>query len=358
MEHPGFFQKAGPFSLEQICQALEVVIDDSCQTQELDELMIDDVKSISSAGSCHLTFFEDRKGIETFQSSKAAVCITTENFKSKAPSSMIVLVCKKPHQQFVKAVELFYPGSHRSQTALSDASMIDESAVIEEGVDIEPGVVIGKEVHVGKGTRIAAGSVIGYRTYIGRDCMIGPNATITHALVGNHVTIHAGVSVGQDGFGYIMSGQGHTKVPQIGRVIIQDHVEIGANSAIDRGSLEDTIIGEGSKIDNLVQIAHNVVIGCHTVIAGQTGIAGSTKIGNFVAMGGQAGAAGHIEIGDGAQIAASSNVYKSVPAKGRYGGTPAKPMDLWFKEIIAVEKMIEKRDANLKKVKKPDLNQD
>ena len=348
MEHPGFFQKAGPFSLREICQVLKLEVEGT----DLHDLSIDDVKSISSAGPSHLTFLEDRKWLKEFQSSKAAICITTEDFKDKVPSSTVVLVSKKPYQHFVKAIELFYPSSHRSQTALTTGSMIDESAVIEEGVEIEPGVVIGKEVHIGQGTRIAAGSVIGYRTYIGRECMIGPNATITHALIGNNVTVHAGVSIGQDGFGYIMGAQGHIKVPQIGRVIIQDHVEIGANSAVDRGSLEDTLIGEGTKIDNLVQIAHNVVIGCHAVIVAQSGIAGSAKIGNFVALGGQAGVKGHIEIGDGAQIAASSNVYKSVPAKGTYGGTPAKPMDLWFKEIIAVEKMVKDRDAKLKKAKK------
>jgi len=257
---------------------------------------------------------------------------------------MIMLVTEKPHDAFVTALQLFYPDSIWSKTTLSTGSLIDESAVIEADVVIEPGAIIGREARIGAGTRIAAGAVIGYRCYIGRNCMIGPNAVITHSLIGNDVTIHPGCAIGQDGFGYIMGKGGHKKVPQIGRVIIQDSVEIGANTAIDRGALADTIIGEGTKIDNLVQIGHNVVIGCHAVIVSLTGLSGSTKIGNYVVMGGQAGTVGHIEIGDGAQIAAASKVHKSVPAGQRYGGMPAKPMKKWFKEIIVLERLAEGRE--------------
>jgi len=360
MEHPGFFQKAGPFSLSEICEkiGLDELRSDAVPFQDIS---INDVKPIDLAGPSDLTFFDNFKRLDDFKTSKAGACFTVEKYQDQAPQNTNILLCKKPYETFLRTLELVYPNALRTQTTRSQleastqvSSLIDPSAVIEEGVDIEPGAIIGKEAHIGKGTRICAGSVIGYRTYIGRDCMVSPNAVVTHALIGNNVTIHAGCAIGQDGFGYIMGAGGHKKVPQIGRVIIQDHVEIGANTTIDRGALSDTIIGEGTKIDNLVQIAHNVVIGCHAVIVSQTGISGSTKIGNYVVMGGQSGANGHIEIGDGAQIAASSDVYKSVPANARYGGTPAKPMAQWFKEIIAVEKMVERRDAKLKKVKKPE----
>ena len=158
--------------------------------------------------------------------------------------------------------------------------------------------------------------MIGYRVTIGRDSHIGPLATVAHALVGDRVIIHSGVRIGQDGFGFAMGGRGHLKVPQIGRVIIQDDVEIGANSTIDRGALKDTIIGEGTKIDNLVQIGHNVVIGRHCVLVGQSGVSGSTELGDFVVMGGQSGAVGHIKIGTGAQIAGTSHPTKDVAPQG------------------------------------------
>ena len=179
---------------------------------------------------------------------------------------------------------------------------------------IEPGAVVGAEARIGRGTRIAAGAVIGYRVTIGRDCYIGPLATVAHALVGDRVIIHSGVRIGQDGFGFAMGARGHLKVPQIGRVIIQDDVEIGANTTIDRGALKDTIIGEGTKIDNLVQIGHNVVIGRHCVIVAQVGISGSTELGDFVVMGGQSGTVGHIKIGTGAQIAGAAHPTKDVAA--------------------------------------------
>jgi UDP-3-O-[3-hydroxymyristoyl] glucosamine N-acyltransferase len=227
--------------------------------------------------------------------------------------------------------------------ASAATALIDASARIEEGAIIEAGAIIGPEAQIGRGTRIAAGAVAGYRVAIGRDCYIGPGASITHALIGNRVILHAGVRIGQDGFGFAMSAAGHYKVRQTGRVIIQDDVEIGANATIDRGALKDTVIGEGTKIDNLVQIAHNVVIGRHCVIAAQTGISGSTILEDFVAMGGQCGTVGHIRIGAGAQIGAQSGVASDIPRGERWGGYPAKPMSSWAREVALLKRLTRRK---------------
>ena len=247
---------------------------------------------------------------------------------------------------------LFYPDALSPKAAVDNTASgggtpIHPTASIEPGAIVEPGAVIGPEAHIGSGTTIAAGTLIGYRVHVGRDCYIGPNASLTHALLGNHVTVHSGVAIGQDGFGFAMGRTGHLKVPQIGRVVIQDHVEIGANTTVDRGALRDTVIGEGTKIDNLVQIGHNVVIGRHCIIVAQTGISGSAELGDFVALGGQVGVVGHVKIGAGAQIAASSNVRGDVPPGSRWGGTPAKPVRLWFRELTLLRKLAERKDLKL-----------
>ncbi len=187
---------------------------------------------------------------------------------------------------------------------------------------------------------IGANSVIGPSVRIGRDCAVGAHATVVHALIGNRVILHAGVRIGQDGFGFHMSPKGHLKVPQIGRVVIQDDVEIGANTTIDRGSIRDTVIGEGSKIDNLVQIAHNVVIGRHCVIVSQSGISGSTTLGDFAVTGGQAGLTGHLTIGAGAQIGAKAGVMTDVPPGARWVGSPAQPVRDLFKQEALLRKLV------------------
>jgi len=238
---------------------------------------------------------------------------------------------------------MFYPESMRTKAAACAAEasgkLVHPTARIAEGVVIEPGAVVGPQVTIGTGTTIAAGAIVGFRVSLGRDCYVGAGASLTHAIVGNDVIIHAGVRIGQDGFGFAMSPKGHSKIPQIGRVIIGDNVEIGANSTVDRGALSDTTIGEGTKIDNLVQIAHNVVIGRHCIIVAQSGIAGSAELGDFVVMGAQSGVVGHVKVGSGAQIAGMAHVKDDVEAGARMGGTPARPFKEWARELAAIRQL-------------------
>jgi len=347
MEHPGFFERAGPFSLGAVAEAANATAAPGANL----ELNIKDVRPLDGAAQGDLSFLDNPKYLPVFAATGASACLVAPKFASQAPAGTACLVTPEPYRAFARALVLFYPDALRSKAAVAGgfdrSSSIHPTAALEADVTVEPGAVIGPEVRIGRGTTIAAGSVIGYRVHIGRDCYIGPNASVTHALVGNHVTIHAGVAIGQDGFGFAMGKAGHLKVPQIGRVVIQDAVEIGANTTIDRGALRDTIIGEGTKIDNLVQIGHNVVIGRHCIIVAQTGISGSAELGDFVALGGQVGVVGHVKIGAGAQIAASSNVRGDVPPGVRWGGTPAKPARLWFRELTVLRKLAERKDLKL-----------
>jgi UDP-3-O-[3-hydroxymyristoyl] glucosamine N-acyltransferase len=345
MEHPGFFERAGPFALGTVAEAVGAKPAEGSDPG----IAIKDVRPLDSAGPGDLSFLDNPKYLPLFAKTAASACLVAPKFAGHVSAGTAGLITPEPYRAFARALLLFYPDAGKPKAALSgdSASAIHPSATLEKGAIVEPGAVIGPEARIGRGTTIAAGSVIGFRVHVGRDCYIGPNASVTHALIGNQVTLHAGVAVGQDGFGFAMGKGGHLKVPQIGRVIIQDGVEIGANTTIDRGALRDTVIGEGSKIDNLVQIGHNVVIGRHCVIVAQTGISGSAELGDFVVLGGQVGVVGHVKIGAGAQIAASSNVRGDVPPGVRWGGTPAKPVRLWFRELTLLQKLAERKDLSL-----------
>jgi UDP-3-O-[3-hydroxymyristoyl] glucosamine N-acyltransferase len=336
MEHPGFFRRAGPFPLSEIAKATKSELGAGADPAT----QIEDVRALADASQRDLSFLDNRKYLGQLKATGAAACLLVPALAARVPQSTAPLLTPEPYRAFALALRLFYPEALGPHVARGGSDVaIDPTAEIEDGVVMEPGVIVGPEVRIGRGTRLAAGAVLGYRVSIGRDCYVGAHSTVAHALVGDRVILHTGARIGQDGFGFAMSGQGHLKVPQIGRVVIQNDVEIGANTTIDRGALKDTVIGEGTKIDNLVQIGHNVVVGRHCVIVAHTGISGSTELGDFVVMGGQSGTVGHIKIGSGAQVAGASHPHKDVAPGARVGGTPARPLTQWARELAILSRL-------------------
>jgi UDP-3-O-[3-hydroxymyristoyl] glucosamine N-acyltransferase len=335
-----FFPKPEPLSLQAIAGIAGAPLPASANASQL----FSSIGPLDQAGPSTVSFLDNAQYVGQAEKTGAGLVLSGERHAAKIAATSVVLVCKEPYRSFAKVAAAFFPASMRPQsvvgsTGVAPGSYVHPSARLEAGVIIDPGAVIGEGAEIGAGTIICANAVIGARVKIGRDCAVASNATITHALIGNRVIIHPGCAIGQDGFGFAMGPQGHLKVPQVGRVIIQDDVEIGAGTTVDRGMNRDTIIGEGTKIDNMVQIAHNVTIGRHCVIVAQVGIAGSATLQDFVVIGGQAGVIGHATIGMAAQIAATSSVARDVPPMQRWGGTPAKPIKEFFRERTAIERL-------------------
>ena len=306
--------------------------------------VISDVSALDQAGPGDLTFLDNPRYLDALKRTRAAAALVAPRYASAAPPACAALVAPDPYRAMALVMTKLYPSAARpgsvfGETGISPTALVHSSARLEAGVVVDPGAVIGHGAEIGAGTIIGANSVIGPEVRIGRNGSVGASTTIVAALIGDRVIIHPGAHIGQDGFGFALGARGHLKVPQIGRVIIQDDVEIGAGATIDRGANRDTVIGEGAKIDNLVQIGHNVVIGRHAVLVAQSGVSGSSAIGDFAALGGQAGIAGHLRIGAGAQVAAAAGVMSDVPAGERWAGAPAKPVREFFREVAALKRL-------------------
>ncbi len=341
MAQPIFFKQPLSSTLAEIATLAGAALVDPAQGDRV----IRGLASLDEAGPMHLTFFDNLKYADQLKVTKAGACLVSARFEARVPPHVAVLRASQPFRAFVRLAREWHADALRPQSwfdndGIAPSAIIDSSAHLEDGVIVDPLVVIGPRVEIGAGTVIGAGAVIGADVKIGRDCNVGARTAIQCALIGNNVLIHPGCSIGQDGYGFIFFGpEGHVKVPQTGRVLIQNDVEVGAGTTIDRGSLRDTVIGEGTKIDNQVQVGHNVTIGRHCLLAAQIGLAGSLTIGDNVAIGAKAGLNNHIKIGDGAQIAAMSAVKDDIPAGERWGGHLARPTRQWFREVLAVERL-------------------
>lgn len=333
-----FFTVAGPFTLARLAEISGAELAPGADPAA----EIRDVASLDQAGPGEISFLDNRKYVSAFLVSKAAAAIVHPDMATKAPAGMALLLAKDPYRTYAKVAQAFYP-QLAPEPWVASSAVVDPTAVVGAGCRIEHGAVIGARAEIGQRCRIGTNAVIADGVVIGDDCIIGANATVQCAIIGSRVNLYPGVRVGQDGFGFAMGMQGHLKVPQLGRVIIGDDVEVGANSTIDRGAGPDTVIGSGCMIDNLVQIGHNVQMGRGCVIVAQAGVSGSSKLGDFVAAGGQSGIAGHLTIGSGARIAAQAGVAKDVGPRETVGGTPAVPQMEWLRQSAVLSKLVRRK---------------
>lgn len=335
-----FFTNNGPFSLNHLANSIKATSYINGEKVDIidHKIIVSNINTLEKASSDELSFFTNTKYAGQYAKSKALACITSEKFLSKAPKNVFILVTNNPYADFARIMALFYPAK-AVKPGISKDAHIHPTAVIGENCEIAHGVTISAGVKIGVNTKIYPGVYIDDKVQIGENCIVHHDVTLSNCLIGNNTIIHPGTRVGQDGFGYAFDNYQHIKVPQIGRVVIGNNVEIGANCTIDRGAIDDTIIGDMCKIDNLVHIAHNVVLGIGCFLTGQIGIAGSAKLGKYVVVGGQVGIAGHVTIGDGVQIAAKSGVIQDIEAKQIVGGSPALPVRQWHKQTVILKKL-------------------
>ncbi len=336
---PAFFPEAQTITVKQVAEwaGAEIVRGDS-------ELTISGVAPLDEGAPGTLVFIDNPKYLDQLATTKATACLVGKKHLDKVPEGVVPLLAGAPYRSLANVLARLYPSAMRplpvtTEKAVSPRAYVEDSAQLGEGVVVEAGAVVGAGAVIGAGTLIGPNAVISANCQIGENCSIAANASIQHSVLGDRVIIHPNVSLGQDGFGFAMGAGGHIKVPQLGRVVLGNDVEIGAGSCIDRGANRDTIVGDGTKLDNQVQVGHNVNIGKHCVIVSQVGISGSSTLEDYVVLGGQTGVSGHVRIGMAAQVAGVSAVHDDLAPGGRYGGVPAKPIREWFKEMTVLRRL-------------------
>ncbi len=329
-----FFAGSGPQTLGSVAAAAGGEVPPATE-----QLLLDGVAPLHSAGPTQVSFIDNRRYLDALAQTRAGAVIVAPALAAKVPAGAVPIVTQIPYLGWARVAALFYP-EPPVLAWVHELAVIDPSARLGEGVQIGPFVVIGAGAEIGDGCRIDAHAAIGPGVVLGADCRVGSHVSISHALIGARVRLFPGVRIGQDGFGFAVGPAGFVSVPQLGRVVIDDDVEIGANTTIDRGSAQDTVIGAGTRIDNLVMIGHNVRVGRSCVIVAQVGIAGSVEIGDGVVIGGQAGFVGHVRVGDRVRIGAQAGVMGDVEAGAEIVGSPAAPARTVLREIAWLRRAV------------------
>jgi len=334
MADPRFFIKTGPRPLHDL---LKIAGGTEGAFFEPD-IFIHDVAPLDGASAGTITFLDNVRYKDALATTRASACILSPKMADAAPPGISLILSDNPYKSYALVAQSFYPDDF-PPASVSDGAHVHPGATIGAGCVVEPGAVVREGADIGAGTWVEPCAVIGPGVVLGKKCRIGANASVSHAVIGEATRLYPGVRVGQDGFGFAIDPSGHVKVPQLGRVIIGDHVEIGANTCIDRGAGPDTVIGDGTWIDNLVQIAHNVRIGKGCVIVAQAGIAGSSVVEDYVVIAAQVGVAGHLRIGKGAQIGAKAGVMRDVPPGERQLGAPAIAAKAFMRQVAALNRL-------------------
>jgi UDP-3-O-[3-hydroxymyristoyl] glucosamine N-acyltransferase len=340
MPNPKFFKNVGPFTLGKLAEIGKAEISAFLPKGVDRSTVFQDVSSLENAGPKDVAVLHNAKYVQDLKDANVGLCILDPVHAKYAGEGTALLLSKTPYRSYALIAAAFYPDSFNVDFTTGDANTPKHpSAIIGKDCIFEPGVIIGPEAQIGDNVYIGANTVIGQGVTIGEKTKIAANVTISHAKIGSHCVIYPGARIGQAGFGFFMDEAGHIQVPQLGCVLIGDGVEIGSNTTIDRGSSNNTVIESGCRIDNLVQIAHNVHLGKGCVIVAQVGISGSTSIGDFSAIAGQAGIIGHLKIGRGVQVAAQSGVMRNIEDGMIVGGSPAVPAKQWHRQTVALERL-------------------
>lgn len=324
MPDPRFYLNNGPLPLADLLAVTGGEIAEGGRA----DLSVHGAAPLDRAEPTDIAFLGDRKYLAALRETRAGAVFVAAAFVDAVPDGCVAVVSARAHGAWSRAAALLHP----PRAFEAGAPAIHPTAEIEDGAVIAPGVVIGARARIGRGTRIDPNAVIGPGVAIGRDCIIGACASLSFALVGDRVQVYAGARIGEAGFGATGGDTGLVDVPQLGRVIIQDGVTLGANSCVDRGAWEDTVLGENSKLDNLTHVAHNVRLGRNCIMAAYSGLSGTVNVGDGVAMGGRVGIADHVDIGAGARIGAGAGVFRDIPAGETWGGYPAQPMKAWLRQ--------------------------
>jgi UDP-3-O-[3-hydroxymyristoyl] glucosamine N-acyltransferase len=332
-----FFARSGPHSLVAVADAARGVAPPS-------DLMLHGLAPLQIAGPGDVSFLDNRRYASALENTMAGAVILHPDMQSRLPSTALPIVTAEPYEAWARVAALFHPAAP-VLPGVHASAIVDARALVDPTAEIGPLAVIEAGAEIGARCRIGPGAIVGSGVVIGPDCRIGAHASISHALLGSRVYVYPGARVGQEGFGFASTKTGFLTVPQLARVILEDDVEVGANTTIDRGSTRDTVIGAGSRLDNLVQIAHNVVLGRCCVIVSQAGVAGSTEVGDFVQVGGQAGIAGHLRVGKGARIGGQSGVISDVPAGAAMFGTPADLKTAFLRQVATLKHLTRKRSG-------------
>lgn len=348
-----FFTKADSITIARLCQELSLAAmiykDKAWQYSDdasVMNLTIESVTSLSSGKQGSLSYFATNSMKQNLQESEAQFCIIHESNIEFASQNMVLLISQYPDYDFARACNIIYPDQGYgvlSERSISEKADIDSRTKIGKNAHIEAGVIVRENVEIGDNCYIGANTVIYPGVIIGDNCRIGANGVISHAIIGNSVTISHSTVIGKEGFGFATRDGVHHKILQLGKVVIEDNVELGAMCVVDRGALDDTIIHEGAKIGDLVDVAHNGIIGKGTIVVSQTGFAGSVTVGEYVVIGGQVGFSDHLTIGSYAKIAAKSGVIRDVPDHDCQGGFPAITIKEWHKQTAMIKKITKKK---------------